>query len=730
MLRSTIAPAVVVAGAALAFLSGVAADRSSAAAAATTTFKGRFVCGDEPLAGARVELLGEPRVHSSLLGTDFKVGFTVRGTRYASSQGEWSFNVPRTKDTNYYVQVYLDDGRGTIVTDYPNTGATAAVPGAGGTNFNDVPVQDYHSQAYPGEECGLWLALEDAYQDYARLMGKRPPYGDLVAQYDGPNRGTPYAAHTTIVWPRGSTVSDAGARHEFAHTIRNASLGSESAFLDEVSQEDFRLRGGPCRRTSAQYAFHEGWAGFWAGDYAPAPSCAGVKADDPAVEGNVAWTLTRLERNCTIASRKRMVQMLLAQGKKIHSLADFVRALGVGSALCLGAPHDPAAVPRTTASPPVSDKLWMRDLEAGLTSIRRRESTLGKLLPRADRAAVSARCPNPPCLEAIARRVAPSLIRGQIAAARTSASTLQTALTIDATSLRGRATRQFLDSLTMTPPTLAKRLAKIGVDSIDKVLAAARPLATRDRSSATRSVLQVFRSQRSALVHVAHSGAGVHAYHSSVAWGCYWFACWPGWSEEAKQTSIVPTVYRHEVRFERFGPGTPITTQTARDGATFGSATALGFRGALPKYVCPAGPTAFGFNVNSALAPLCDAPDVGLGFSHSGTLARLRFPARSVAVSVSATAVTPAGLPAEVDAFDAQGTLVGRNAVLVGAAYQGERDKGPRLLTLTPALHSRPIVFVALFVNNPISAVRSGVGPDSALPRLAFASFSWEERPR
>jgi hypothetical protein len=734
---------VVLAVAAAALVPVIAPEPSSARGTDTTTFKGRFVCGDEPLAGAQVELLGEPRVHSSLLGTDFRVGFTVRGTRYANSDGAWSFTVPRTEDTNYYVQVSLDDGRGTIVTHYPNTSATAVVPGSGGTNFNDVPVQDYHSQAYPGEECGLWLELKNAYGDYARLMGKRPPYGPILAQYDAPNRGTPYAAYTTIVWPKGYPTGGQRVRHEFAHTIRNASLGSEDAFLDEVSQEDFRVRkfDASCTRTTPQYAFHEGWAEFWAGDFLPAPNCRGVKPDDPSVEGDVAWTLTRLEHNCTAASRKRMVEVLLAQGKTIHSLADFVRALGVGSASCLGAPLDPTAVARSQARPPVSDELWMRDLKAGLTSVRKRQSVLGKLLPGADRAAATARCPNPPCLDAIARKLAPSLIRGQVAAAHAAASTLQTALTIDATSLRGKPTRKFLDSVTLTPPTLAKRMAKIGVDSIGKALAAARPLATRDHSSPTRSVLAVFRSQRSALLHVADSGAGVHAYHRAVQPGCvsassdplvaafaaaFGIGCYPGWSEAQKKTSTVPTVYSHEVTFDRFPDGTVITTQPASRGAVFGSAGALGFHGTLPKYVCPGGPT-----VSSgrwATTPVCSASDIGVGFSYTGTLAKLRFPARSVFATVGATQAIPGGLAAELDGFDAAGAVVARTAVLVGSSTNGQKaiPDDYEKLTLTPSLHVHAIVFVALYVNHPVSSV----GLDSKPPQLAMAILSWIEKPR
>jgi hypothetical protein len=720
--------AVAAAASAAASLPAFAPEPSSAAGSAATVFKGRFVCGDEPLAGARVELRGGPRASSSGggifglfgLGLDEHVAYTVRDTAYTTSQGDWSFTVPRTKSTNYFLVATLDDGRGTIITRSPSPDPIAAVPGAGGTNFDDVPLHDYHTQAYPGAECALWLALEDAYHAYARLMGKRPPYGGLVAQYDAPNRGMPYTAYTTIVWPRDYPVSDAAALHEFAHTIRNASLGSESAFLDEVSQEDYRLRGDPCRRTTPQYAFHEGWAEFWARDFAPAPNCSGVKPDASDVEGNVAWALTRLEHNCAAAGRKRMVEVLLAKGSTIHSLADLVRALGVGSASCLGTPLDPASIPRTKATPPVSDELWMRDLRAGLTATRHRESQLGALLPGADHAAVSARCPVPPCLQAIGRKLAPSLIRGQVAQAHAVASTLQTQLSIDATSVRGAPARRFLDSVITTPRTLRSKLAKIGVDSIDKALAAARPLATRDHSPRTRSLLDFFRSQRAALVHAARAGAG-HAYQKSEPGGCNWFLCWAGWSEAAKKTSTVPTVFTHEVTFNRFASGTVITTQTAKDGATFGSATALAFRGALPKYVCPAGPTASG---DWAIAPACNAPDPG--FSYSGTLARLTFPARSVRVAVGATQAVPGGLAAELDGFDAAGAIVSRTAVLVGSSTNGGEAYEGRLLTLLPPLTAHAIAFVALYVNHPISSL---VGLESRpQPGLAFADLRYEEK--
>jgi hypothetical protein len=132
-----------------------------------------------------------------------------------------------------------------------------------------------------------------------------------------------------------------------------------------------------------------------------------------------------------------MVDVLLSQGKNIHSLVDFVRVLGVGSVSCLTARLDPSAVPRTKATPPVSDGRWLHDLQSGLNSIRKGESALSKLLPGADRAAAGASCGVPPCLKAVERKLVPSLIRGQLAQARAAVSTLQTEMSIDAQSLAG-----------------------------------------------------------------------------------------------------------------------------------------------------------------------------------------------------------------------------------------------------------------------------------------------------
>jgi hypothetical protein len=677
--RRLLAAAAVVAAA---LVPGLAAESSAAAASATTTFKGRFVCGDRPLAGAEVQLVGVPRetpIFFGLFGTAQGVVATLP-THKAGPDGDWSFTVPQTRDTNYYVEVSLDDESGTRVVDYSS--GTTASSRTEGTNFNDRDVQDYHTQSYGGPECVLWLALRDAYQDYIKLMAKRPPYGDLVAEYGALNDGAPYTAYTTIVWPRGYPADAAAVRHEFAHTIRNASLGSEARFLDEVSQGDFRSPHDPCRQTTTQYAFHEGWAEFWAGDFHPAPLCHGdEETHDPAVEGAVGWELTRLEHTCAGASRRRMVQILLDRGPTIHSLADFSRALGVGPTTCQGTPLEPGDVPSYRVLPPVSDDLWLRDLRAGLTSARHRESALRKLLPGANRTAVSARCPNPPCTVAIGRKVTPDLIRGQLAQARLLAETLSAEVSPKARAeLVEQPTRAFLERVTTLPRTLARRLARAGLDSVEKALAAARPLASRDRSAATRLLVSSLAFQRTQLAHAARSGIGLTP------------SALPGTVTPVARA--VPT--RHLVTFDGLGEGSVVTST---GGATFGSPSTLGFHANAPVYVCQTAPTAA---QGAAVAPACSGPESG--FVYAGTMVRLVSPARSVTARVGATQAVPGGLPVEIDGFDAAGHLVGRTAALVGSSTNDQGAGAVTQLKVTVPRRAQPAAFVAIFVNTPIAS--------------------------
>jgi hypothetical protein len=286
-------------------------------------------------------------------------------------------------------------------------------------------------------------------------------------------------------------------------------------------------------------------------------------------------------------------------------------------------------------------------------------------------------------------------------------------------------TRRFLATLTRAPLALATTMSRIGVDSLDQALRDARPLATRDHSATTVSILGFFRSQRASLVHPAPTG-GHHFYPDSWGfWGC------PCWSETWKKTSTTPAVNSYEINFE--------FTNRERSVISFGAPAALGFHGVLPKYVCPAAPRSadvptVGLGPADAqptwgVAPTCDARDAGADFHYSGMLAKLQFPARSVWTDVGANRAIPGGLAVQFDGFDANGALVVTTAVLVASSTNGDHAWTDHRLTLAPPLHtSRPIVFVALYVNHALSSVVGADSPD--LVTLAADKLGYEERAR
>jgi len=245
-----------------AFAAAPLASGARSRTAATTTFKGRFVCDyggrQVPLTWAQVQLVALGR--ETIYGDPYF--HTTASPAVAGTDGEWSFTVPQDANESYRIQIAFT-GAGVTVEDYP---AHTPVSWETDSNYNDRPVQDYGTQVVPTAACGVWAALKDARRDYIRLLGGPPPYGDLTVQYGGATLGWPFTAYTTIVWPTDYPATNVEARHEFAHTIRNATM-PEWKFLQDTHDSDFRTRTSPCRRTTDRYAFHEGWAESWAGDF-------------------------------------------------------------------------------------------------------------------------------------------------------------------------------------------------------------------------------------------------------------------------------------------------------------------------------------------------------------------------------------------------------------------------------------------------------------------------------
>ena len=464
----------------------------ASASAATTTFKGRYVCEDRgvvmPLANARVELWGGAQYAPG--GGLVRDGYHNAKTAaaFTGPDGEWSFDVELSTDPryNYAPVVYFDDGQGVRLTGGQPEGP---IPFVGNTNQADRPLQDYGTLSVLSPECAVWLGMRKTYTAYVQLMGRRPPYTDLVGTYDAPTNGFPFTEFTNLRWPKGYPAgplpgSFAYVTHEFAHTIRNSALGKDG-FVSEVSGFPYRTRNDPCERTSPHAAFSEGWAEWGAGDFAPAPDCPGVAADSPDVEGMVAWRLSAIERGCAHVDRRSMIELMLRDGKQIHTIGDFASRIGT----CVGVPFDPGSVPRSSISPSASRRRGIADMRALLHSDRRLVSGLRNQLTDARRAAEGVHCLHPPCTTQLARKLAPGVLAGTLAEARLLTSVLADELSPKGLRrLRSSPTRKTLKQELAAPRLLTRRLGAAGARGYGQALTAARSIIRRDHSPVSASV--------------------------------------------------------------------------------------------------------------------------------------------------------------------------------------------------------------------------------------------------
>jgi hypothetical protein len=671
----------------------------STAAADTTTFAGRFVCDpgppaspdlSVPLAGAHV-LLQKRIVSNSGPFLSGDVSWETFREAYLEPDGGFAFYVPLATDesdqSDFRITVLLDDGQGTIVSDYPST--DPAQVSTSGTNQNDVSLQDYGTQALTGEECASWLAFRAAYQSYGQIMGGRPPYGDLHVEYNGPTAGEPWTDGTTVEWPpyyppgRGAPGTPEGsfaAAHEFAHTIQNYALGGEQAMRDELAGWDFRVRRDRCTTTDAAVAFHEGWAEFWAGDFFPPADCSGVSATDQTVENQVAARLAQLEHGCHTVSPRQMVSTLLSGGRRIHSLVDFVGALKLTP--CQEMPFDPRTAPSFRLIPGVSPNVFLSSVRTLARAETQQANRLSSALGAAGRAARTAHCPPLPCTGAIEAKIAPSIVAGELAQARLLAHTLAgEASRPERHSLQGPPSQAFLAAVLSTPAHIERQVGAIGSASISAALHAAAPLIRRDRSAATHALLSGLHAIAGAYSGAARSGHGLPSSLAST-------------SGHDRRTRRVPT--RRLVSFAGFPDGTLITDQTADAGATFGAPTALGFTATPPAHLCNNGPTTAG---GAAVAPTCQSSISGL--EDTGTMAKLSSPAQTLTVQVGTTQAAPGGFAVEVDGFDATGHALVQNAALVGDSYSSQ-PTGPATQITLHAPGRTSFTYVAVFVNSDI----------------------------
>jgi hypothetical protein len=284
--------------------------------------KGKWVCSNRgtliSVAGARVELWRENSFYF-----DDKLG-----AAHTASDGSFTFSVRTSSNFDLYVKLVLnDDSRVKLSNWYSlgmewnvNTSKTGSHSGL--VNLGTWQISKNKGAGTP--KCAIWQGARNAYRDYERVIGSRPPYGNYSISADFPCCGTPFTTTDTTRWPSGyktglgSGDPDAGFSvnfHEFAHSVRHSFDGGFFHFLGDVAIYDYAQNHTGCKTTNAGFAFNEGWAEYWA----QTPSTCGDGTNFNQ-EGNVATALTGLEK---CADRPTMVRALRESRGSIHSYAEF-----------------------------------------------------------------------------------------------------------------------------------------------------------------------------------------------------------------------------------------------------------------------------------------------------------------------------------------------------------------------------------------------------------------------
>jgi hypothetical protein len=714
--------AIITAVAITALLTG--ATRASAHGA-SLEIGGRFVCtvgGDQvPLVGAHPVLF---RAHTYLIDYPQYVSAAEApsATPYTGSDGTFRFgNIP-AGDT-YFVEVGLNDADGVSVRAWGD-----ALPFRAQTPHYGIdgsgPV-DLGTNQFPGPGCAVFEAMRQAEASYAQVMGSRPPYGDLHVDYGGPTEGFPWADGSSIEWPQGYAAGDetalnVAAAHAFALTIENFAFQG-SSLLQEALHWDFRVRTDPCAITTPEVAFYEGFASFWAGDYAPAPDCGGVSENDSSVEGMVAWRLTKMEHLCTTASRKQMIATLLKSARSVHSVDDFAAALGPCNAGFL----DPSRVQRYRWTGHVDVGRFVRDVQAQAREARLQADRIASKLDTARRAAAHVVCPPFPCGKAIAAKLAPSILTGAVKQERLLAATLDAQVSPSAQrQLTGPPTQAFLRSVLTTPTRLTKQLAAIGAASITTGLENGAPLEQRARAG--RPASWWWNSQGGLVVGWWYT---MKNYYRRLAAGDLRFG---RAGPEVGVGGLLPvsgvTANRPDDRTRRVpwsgrihfasGQGYVVTTI---NGVHFGGPKELAFPGDPGARVCEGSPVEIvGSSTQfwAALAPYCPATDRP-GEYVTGTMIKFPSPVQSVSIGIGAKRFEQLGhyfpLAAVLTAYDARGRPVGLETTTV----VGNPDGNPEKTLKVTVGKDVGIIYLGLDLN-----AHSAETPDEAL-LLTFNELAW-----
>lgn len=476
-------------------------------AAEAAKFKGQWSCNDRgakrPISGARVQLY-----ERNWTGMPASVVAVEQDRDYTDGEGRFTMTEPGNDSDKFFVRLTLKDRDDVHLRNWYSPFNYTHDSGllrnnASTKDFGVIQVGSSNPDRSP--KCAAWRAIHLAHREYQDATGGEPPYDELLIRGDAVSAGVPYTTHPTINWPANypPDVDPGGittGRHEFAHSFRHVFDGSAAHFFHDVSRFGYTRQHEVCLKTNAAFAFNEGWAEYWAGDYAPAPNCPDVSSTDYDVEGNVAAALARLDADCFGVSRRDMVRVLARHPGAIHSFAEFRDRL----------PCDARPGPVVVgARPPDERETSAADARAAarahIAFFRREVRDRGADLREARRAAQTPpACRRRPCLAALAARIEPAILEGLVAHGELLVREL--AFTDDPAEL-GRLSEPmssaFERRIEAVVARIERRTAQIGARMIERALEAGEPVFRADGGREMREIAGALRAQLGPLRAVA-----------------------------------------------------------------------------------------------------------------------------------------------------------------------------------------------------------------------------------
>jgi hypothetical protein len=496
----------------VAVLALLAALLASPAAARETEYKGRFLCDDRgsvaALDGMNVELWkrGEGWLPVEWVGRRVASGFT-------GADGSFSMTTPRDED-NYFVRMALRDAHGVHLRDFwgINDWSVDSVQ-----KRNDRAVQNYGAMTFrtPGQshKCAIWAGVHAANEGYRAEIGSDLPSHGVEIQADAVTGGVPFTPGTSILWPGGFPVGYGGGgddtitRHEYGHVIRHGFDGDFGHFLGDVVTHNYLRNHSACEQTGLGFAFNEGWAEFWAGDFGPAPDCG--RPGDMETEGNVAAALVELMENCAGGQRAVMVDVLRRNPGTIHSFAEFRDRLGCP--LPKPVPVYVVAATATTPPPPSLPKaqadLVRNEVRAGGKRIKGLRKSLKAALRKAENPPPCLRKPCKATLKALTR---PAGIKFEIAIAKIQRGAADDYDSVkEQNKLAGLEVGQLLRRDSKQEASNRKQAVRAAFAGLKDVIEAARPVFKRDSSKYTKGFRRGIAKAAARFQRAAKKGARV-----------------------------------------------------------------------------------------------------------------------------------------------------------------------------------------------------------------------------